>query len=56
MICQSIRMERIKSSDNFFVLLVMNVNIVFLWCRPKKIDSNFNEAGVLEIDNASFKL
>jgi hypothetical protein len=46
-------MERIKPSDNIFILSVIKVNIVVLWCRPKQLTQNFNEAVVLAIDNAS---
>jgi hypothetical protein len=53
MIYQSIRMERIKPSDNIFILSAINVNIVVLWCRPKQLTQNFNEADVLAIDSAS---
>jgi hypothetical protein len=53
MIYQSIRMERIKPSDNIFILSAINVNIVVLWYRPTKLTQNFNEADVLAIDNAS---
>jgi hypothetical protein len=53
MIFQSIRMERIKPSDNIFILSVINGNIVVSWCRTKKLTQNFNEAVVLAIDNAS---
>ncbi len=53
MIYQSIRMERIKPNDNIFILSAINVYIVVLWCRPKKLIQNFNEAVVLTINNSS---